>query len=343
MLERYICYLIQFIRIMKEKDLRKEAYCECKKSQRKETLIVFAIIAGIGILVGCAFIPVYVWFGCGLGLFLIAVACFFAHATWKRHQTELHAIAQGVLAEAEVMELKDEKDSDGKLATMAVYEFALPGGSKHRFKEPVSSSMAGIFGQIRVGVKFPIFFDRNNPDIFYLMKHRLMQQLAPDMDDASISQYLGKYGKSLDGLQPEQVVRAYKQVKWILGAILGPIIAGALGVVGFAVYSNWQNTRHDKIELPPGVIISLIGPTEVYHYFPETNEWSYFADDFGVTRTACWRYDSKCRKPIQIGYTSISFTPQEVGDWPELLIPESYRSRLDEFAAHKTDNNLTPP
>ena len=163
------------------------------------------------------------------------------------------------------------------------------------------------------------------------------------MDDAVISQYLGKYGNSLDGLKPEQVVRGYKQSKWILGAFLGLIIAGALGVIGFAVYTNWQNMRHDKIELPIGVFISLLGPTEVYQYFPETDEWSYYADDFGVRRTARWRYDSKCRKPIQIGYTSISFTPQEAGDWPELLIPESYRSRLDEFAADKTDNNLTPP
>ena len=103
------------IRIMKEKDLRKEAYKESKKSQRKETVIVFAVIAGAGALFWCALIPINFWFGCGLGLFLIAVACFFAHATWKRHQTELHAVAQGILTEAEVVELKDEKDSDGKL------------------------------------------------------------------------------------------------------------------------------------------------------------------------------------------------------------------------------------
>ena len=328
---------------MKEEDLRQEAYKECKKSQRKETIIVFAIIAVAGTLSGCAFIPVYFWLGCGLGLFLIALACSFAHATWKRHQTELHAVAQGVLAEAEVVELKEEKDSDGKQTTMAVYEFALPGGSKHRFKESVSSSMAGILGLVRVGTRLPLFVDRNNPDIFYKMKHRLTEQSVPDMDDAVISQYLGKYGNSLDGLKPEQVVRGYKQSKWILGAFLGFIIAGAWGVIGFAVYTNWQNTRHDKIELPIGVFISLLGPTEVYQYFPETDEWSYYADDFGVRRTARWRYDSKCRKPIQIGYTSISFTPQEAGDWPELLIPESYRSRLDEFAADKTDNNLTPP
>lgn len=328
---------------MKEEDLRQEAYKECKKSQRKETVIVFAIIAVAGTLSGCAFIPVYFWFGCGLGLFLIALAGYFARVIWKQHQTELHAVAQGILTEAEVVELKEEKDSDGKLTTMAVYEFALPGGAKHRFKESVSSSMAGILGLVRVGARLPIFVDRNNPDIFYLMKHRLTEQSVPDMDDAVISQYLGKYGNSLDGLKPEQVVREYKQSKWILGAFLGFIIAGAWGVIGFAVYTNWQNTRHDKIELPIGVFISLIGPTEVYQYFPETKEWSYYADDFGVRRTARWRYDSKCRKPIQIGYTSISFTPQEAGDWPELLIPESYRSRLDEFAADKTDNNLTPP
>ena len=149
------------------------------------------------------------------------------------------------------------------------------------------------------------------------MKHRLTEQSVPDMDDAVISQYLGKYGNSLDGLKPEQVVRGYKQSKWILGAFLGFIIAGAWGVIGFAVYTNWQNTRHDKIE--------------------------YYADDFGVRRTARWRYDSKCRKPIEIGYTSISFTPREMGDWPELLIPESYRNWLDEFAGNKGNIGPTPP
>ena len=63
---------------MKEENLRQEAYKECKKSQRKETVIVFAIIAVAGTLSGCAFIPVYFWFGCGLGLFLIALAGYFA-------------------------------------------------------------------------------------------------------------------------------------------------------------------------------------------------------------------------------------------------------------------------
>ena len=126
----------------------------------------FAIIAGAGILSGCAMIPVYFWLGCGLGLFLIALACYFARVIWMQHQTELHAVAQGILTEAEVVELKEEKDSDGKLTTMAVYEFALPGGAKHRFKESVSSSMAGILGLIRVGVKLPLFVDRNNPDIY---------------------------------------------------------------------------------------------------------------------------------------------------------------------------------
>ena len=146
---------------MKEENLRQEAYKECKKSQRKETVIVFAIIAVAGTLSGCAFIPVYFWFGCGLGLFLIALAGYFARVIWKQHQTELHAVAQGILTEAEVVELKEEKDSDGKLTTMAVYEFALPGGAKHRFKESVSSSMAGILGLVRVGARLPIFTIRS--------------------------------------------------------------------------------------------------------------------------------------------------------------------------------------
>ena len=175
------------------------------------------------------------------------------------------------------------------------------------------------------------------------MKHRLTEQSVPDMDDAVISQYLGKYGNSLDRLRPEEVVRGYKMFGRIWRTFLGLVIAGALAGIGFVVYNNWRNMRHDDIGLPPGVFISLIGTTEVYQYFPETNEWSYYADDFGVARTARWRYDSKCRKPLQLGYTGASFTSQGASDWPELLIPESYRDRLDEFAADKTDNSLTPP
>lgn len=107
-------------------------------------MMYFAIIAVTGTLIGFALVPVHFWLGCGLGLFLIALACYFARAIWKQHQTGLHAVAQGILAEAEVVGLKEEKDSDGKLTTMAVYEFALPGGTKHHIKESVSSSMAGI-------------------------------------------------------------------------------------------------------------------------------------------------------------------------------------------------------
>ena len=51
---------------MKEKDLRKEAYKESKKSQRKETVIVFAVIAGAGALFWCALISINFWFGCAL-------------------------------------------------------------------------------------------------------------------------------------------------------------------------------------------------------------------------------------------------------------------------------------
>ena len=99
---------------MKEEDLRQEAYKECKKSQQRETMMYFAIIAVTGTLIGFALVPVHFLLGCGLGLFLIALACYFARAIWKQHQTGLHAVAQGILAEAEVVGLKEEKDSDGQ-------------------------------------------------------------------------------------------------------------------------------------------------------------------------------------------------------------------------------------
>ena len=92
------------IRIMKEKDLRKEAYKESKKSQRKETVIVFAVIAGAGALFWCALIPINFWFGCGLGPFLNRSGLLLCPCYLEEASDELHAVVQGILTEAEVVE-----------------------------------------------------------------------------------------------------------------------------------------------------------------------------------------------------------------------------------------------
>ena len=103
--------------------------------------------------------------------------------------------------------------------------------------------------------------------------------------------------------------------------------------------------HHDPIDLPFGAYISSKGTTEVYQYYPETNEWSYYLDEFGVTRTKDWRYDSQCSEPLELQYDfSFAFgaRPNEVNT-PRLLIPESYRDRLDEFIKDKDDTDKTLP
>lgn len=59
-----------------------------------------------------------------------------------------------------MVELREEKEDpdDDRLRTMAVCEFSLPGGRKHRIKTPATDTMAGVLGAIRVGAKFPVLW-----------------------------------------------------------------------------------------------------------------------------------------------------------------------------------------
>lgn len=264
---------------MKERDMRQAAYNSCKKSQRNEMILTIAPLSGMGLILGFALAPLSFYLGCGTGLFFIVPIYISVRAFRKRHKKELGVISRGMLTEAEVVELKEEKypDSDGQLRTMAVYEFTLPSGRTHRFKESVTSSMAGALGQIRVGTRLPLFVDGENPDNYNLVKPKLttvdLQDLArqPDMEDID-SPILDKYlrrEKELGNLSNRNFMKG-KISLWVFGVLLGILFAVVLGGIGFMVYDNWRNLRHDDIELPFGTYISSIGTTEVYQYFPET-------------------------------------------------------------------------
>ena len=339
--------------MMIERDLRQTAYNDCKKAQRWEMVLIIALLSGMGLVFGFAMAPVSPYLGCGIGLlFIVLIGCF-VRAFRKRHKKELGIISQGILTEAEVVELREEKGDpdDDRLRTMAVCEFSLPGGRKHRIKTPATDTMAGVLGAIRVGAKFPVFVDGNHPDDFYPVKPKVTEQTFQDMDSSAVQdmdslimeQYLSKQGKNLDKLGSKELYRAYKESGRVLKAIAAVFIIAVFGGIGFFVYDNWRDTRHDPIDLPFGTFISLIGTAEVYQYFPETNEWSYYGDDFGVRRTKRWRFDSKCREPLEIGYTSLEFGHQDASCRPVLLIPESYRDRMDEFIKDKDDTDKTLP
>ncbi len=133
----------------------------------------------------------------------------------------------------------------------------------------------------------------------------------------------------------------FGQFSFFFGSAIGIPFAILTGIIALLV----PNMHHDPIELPFGAYISSKGTTEVYQYYPETNEWSYYLDEFGVTRTKDWRYDSQCSEPLELQYDfSFAFGARsnEVNT-PRLLIPESYRDRLDEFIKDKDDTDKTLP
>lgn len=338
---------------MRETDIRRDAYNDCKKSQRKEMMLIIAILSGAGLIFALGMATVSSYASYGIALLFLTLIYIFIRAFRERHKKELEVIMRGILAEAEVVELREEKDPDSdRLITMAVYEFTLPGGRKHRIKESVTSTMAGVLGAIRVGTKATVFVDPNNPDIFYLVKPKVTEQTfqdmgspaVQDMDSVLRSQYLQKQRKGSGRQGSKELFHAYKKSQRAWKAIAATFLIGVFGGLLFMVYNNWRNLRHDDIDLPSGTYISLIGPTEVYQYFPETNEWSYRDENFGAKRTKKWRYDSKCRKPLEIGYTSTSLENfSATGDRPVLLIPESYRDRLDEFIKDAKDTGTALP
>ncbi len=330
---------------MRERDIRQAAYDDCKKGHRREIILIIVILSFASLIFWFGITPISFYLGCGMGLLFIAVMYVFVFSFRKRHKKELDVITQGILTEAEVVELKEELDSDDQMRTMAVYEVALPGGRKHRVKESVTSTMAGCLGIIRVGTRLPIFIDQNNPDQFRIIKPKVTEQTFQDMDSSIIEQYLSRHRKSLDKPRSNELFRAYKKSGCMLKAIAATFITVAFVSIGFFMYGNWRDTRHDPIDLPSGAYISSIGTTEVYQYFPETNEWSYYLEDIGVTRTKEWRFDSKCRKLLELQY-DYSFAQggfSDTNDTPALLIPESYRDRLDEFIKDGLDTSSTIP
>lgn len=208
-------------------------------------------------------------------------------------------------------------------------------------------------GAIQVGAKFDIFVDPNNPLNFYLanpdVSKYTVQELKqmPGVQDAD-SHILDKYLQKLenkDSYTPQWRSRKPRKSMWSYYVITYIMILIPFAILTGIIALLVPNMHHDPIELPFGAYISSKGTTEVYQYYPETNEWSYYLDEFGVTRTKDWRYDSQCSEPLELQYDfSFAFgaRPNEVNT-PRLLIPESYRDRLDEFIKDKDDTDKTLP
>ena len=337
--------------MMRERDIRQETFEEYKDSKQSKLVTFSALTTGVGMLAAFGFGQFSFFFGSAIGLVFIIVICRYIYVFRKKCKKRRDLIMRGYRTEAEVVELKQETDLDGDLITVAVYRFTLSGGEEHRFKRPVNSSIAGLMGAIQVGAKFDIFVDPNNPLNFYLanpdVSKYTVQELKqmPGVQDAD-SHILDKYLQKLenkDSYTPQWRSRKPRKSMWSYYVITYIMILIPFAILTGIIALLVPNMHHDPIELPFGAYISSKGTTEVYQCYPETNEWSYYLDEFGVTRTKDWRYDSQCSEPLELQYDfSFAFgaRPNEVNT-PRLLIPESYRDRLDEFIKDKDDTDKT--
>ena len=339
---------------MNERDIRQAAYDDCTESKGGKLVVVNALMTGLGLLVAFVFGRFGFYFGCMIGLVFIAFIGHNIYFSRKNLKKKREIIMRGILTEAEVVELKQKKDFDDDLITVAVYKFTLPGGEERRFKKPVNSSITGLLGAIQVGAKFNIFVDPNNPLNYHLAYPKLTdyapQELAQMPGIQGSNSRLLKHLQEKRGIDPLFIPpqkRKSKMSQWADQAVVFMLIVIPFAVLTGIISLLMPNMNHDPIDLPFGAYISSIGTTEVYQYFPETNEWSYYLDDFGVTQTKEWRFDSQCSEPMWLKY-DFSFVFRghlftEKYDTPDLLIPESYRERLDEFIKDGEDTSSTIP
>ena len=340
---------------MRDRGIRQETFEEYKDSKQSKLVAINAVLTGVGMLAAFGFGQFSFSFGCAIGFVFIIVICRNIYAFWKKCEKRRDLIMRGYLTEAEVVELKQETDLDNDSITVAVYRFTLPGGEERRFKRPVNSSIVGLMGAIQVGAKFDIFVDPNNPLDFYLANPGILKYTVQELRqmpgiqgmDSRVFNYLQEKQK-IDPLfmPPPKRKRGWrnKMFRWADDAFTFILIVIPFAILTGIIALLVPSLHHDPIDLPFGAYISSKGTTEVYQYYPETNEWSYYLEDFGVTRTKNWRYDSQCSEPLELQYDfSFAFgaRPDEVNT-PRLLIPESYRDRLDEFIKDGDSNPALP-
>ena len=338
--------------MMRDRDIRQETFEEYKDNKRLKLVSINAVLTGVGMLSVCMTGQGPFHLQYMIGGISIAVICYNIYAFRKKCEKRRDLIMRRYQTEAEVVELKQETDLDNDLITVAVYRFTLPGGEERFFKRSLNSSIAGLMGAIQVGAKFDLFVDPDNPLNFYLANPDISKYTAQelrqmpgiqDADSRIIDKYLQKL-ENKDSRTPQWRSRKPRKSMWSYYAITYIMILIPFAILTGIIALLVPNLHHDPIDLPFGAYISSKGTTEVYQYYPETNEWSYCHEDFGVTRTKDWRYDSQCSEPLELQYDfSFAFGARsDEVNTPSLLIPESYRDRLDEFIKDG-DNKPTLP
>ena len=112
----------------------------------------------------------------------------------------------------------------------------------------------------------------------------------------------------------------------------------AVAVLISQLAMSMPGLQMEEASLPYGWSISDKKHTEVSAYDPASNRWTYWSDKFNRNvSTAQWKYDTVCRKPIILD-CKVSVSTMERGGTDNtasrelmLLIPISYKQRLDEF------------
>lgn len=329
---------------MTDRDIRQKSYSRCKKHFGRMILLCLLIVAFFGPVAYTA------WDAISFGW--IFMACIFAIAGWlfvyslRLFRERRDLVLFGLLFEAEVTDLKSKIDSnDGKeYLSEFTCEITLPGGKKRSLKKE-ANGLSELLGLVKLGIKLPVFVDRRNPDVYFI-ETRLLSDDLFQHKDATLNhiQWLKDKGADLGNI-PDMILyapqkRSFRQRLswWFSWLAVGVIAAGFVGGVIYGLVLSVRSSldvRHEDIDLPAGWYISAVYKADVYEYSPETNKWSYTYDNMlSPSSTEHWRYDSKCRVPLRIEYTSLG-NAFSAGTLPSLLVPQSYHNRLHEFVHDK--------
>ena len=332
--------------MMNETDIRKEAYRRILKRELCWWLVAIAgglLLAGVfsGSGIVNLFLHGFQGIGsCWAGIICLVVTGYIAYSLLGILREKRKLIGHGIQAEAVVTAIQKEIDvEEGGEAFVAVYEFTLPGGRKWKVKEQLNGSQAGLLGLIEVGSRVPVFVDRDHPYKFYLYTHLLVRQFyEEDKTFVNSLEKLKRQGTNVGNIgeailrhqeRGQRVFRSRRKWRWLPSAIVAFVMV-LVTAFGYIIYNRFEAyVLVSDLNLPPGFSYYNAYATELHEYLPGNNRWSYTDEDGYEDWTSSWRFTDKCKRPMFVVWGTQGLTHTRTTSM--LMIPESYRDRLDEF------------
>ena len=327
-------------------DIRKEAYRRILKRELCWWLVAIAgglLLAGVfsGSGIVNLFLHGFQGIGsCWAGIICLVVTGYIAYSLLGILREKRKLIGHGIQAEAVVTAIQKEIDvEEGGEAFVAVYEFTLPGGRKWKVKEQLNGSQAGLLGLIEVGSRVPVFVDRDHPYKFYLYTHLLVRQFyEEDKTFVNSLEKLKRQGTNVGNIgeailrhqeRGQRVFRSRRKWRWLPSAIVAFVMV-LVTAFGYIIYNRFEAyVLVSDLNLPPGFSYYNAYATELHEYLPGNNRWSYTDEDGYEDWTSSWRFTDKCKRPMFVVWGTQGLTHTRTTSM--LMIPESYRDRLDEF------------